>query len=169
MSDHLLRTGFGRRDRRAQLRVFETLAVLVIFFFFIAFGMNVYFVIQRASIEKEIARVQDLRAVQIAQKAMFLPEMDCVILGVQRENCVDVLKVQGIREVLGAPGVADVYFPVFGYSTVNVTRFTPSRESWVVYERQRPGDQKRFQTPVLVYDPVTYKYGFGMLEVTVYG
>jgi len=157
------------RSRRAQLRIFETLAVLVIFFFFIAFGMNVYFVVQRAGIEKEIERVQDLRSVQVAQKAMSLPELDCVVVGVQREYCFDALKLDAVRSVVASPSVADVYVPVFGYSTVSVTRFTPSRQSWSVYDRRRPGDERRFQAPVLIYDPVRFSYGFGMLEVTVYG
>ena len=154
---------------KAQIKIFETIAVLVIFFFFIAFGMNFYFVIQRSEIQKEISRVQDLRSIQTAQKATFLPELDCVVIGVQRENCFDTLKLDIIRPIIGSPASVNVYVPIFGYSTLNVTQIYPSKRNWVLYHRSRPGDQKRFQTPVLLYDPGEFKYGFGVLEVTVYG
>ena len=154
---------------RGQLKVFETIAVLMVFLMLVGVGMSVYFAIQRAEIQDDIQRLQDLRVIQTVKRATFLPELDCVVAGAQTELCFDAIKLDELSGVLATPSAATAYLPVFGYSTLNVTQVYPSRRSWVVYDRQRSGDVRRFQSPVLVYDPVRFSYGFGVVEVTSYG
>jgi len=80
--------------------MFETLAVLVVFFFFLIFGASFYFKIQENSLLRELERSAQLQAVQTAQKALTLPELDCSFAGVQRQNCVDIDKVLKFTDLL---------------------------------------------------------------------
>ncbi|MBI4145004.1 hypothetical protein HY493_02255 [Candidatus Woesearchaeota archaeon] len=154
--------------RRAQIKMFETLAVLVVFFFFLIFGASFYFRLQESSLEREFDRNTQLRAVQIAQKSITMPELECSFAGVQRENCMDVLKVQAFAELLATEEAFIDYFPVFQYSTLTVRQVYPSQLEWVVYNRPRGEQSTLLQIPVLIYDPNTNRHQFGYLEVRVY-
>lgn len=64
------------RQRKAQLKMFETIAVLVVFFFLIVFGVSFYFVMQRSSYNKQVERNMQITAIDIAQKISDIPELD---------------------------------------------------------------------------------------------
>lgn len=153
---------------RAQIKMFETLAVLVVFFFFLIFGASFYFRLQESSLEREFDRNTQLKAVQIAQKSITLPELDCSFAGVQRENCVDVLKAQEFAELLSTEEAAIDYFPVFQYSTITVKQVYPAAQEWRVYDRPRGEQSTLLQIPILLFNPNVNKNQFGYLEVRVY-
>ena len=46
----------GRKNRKAQIKMFETIAVLVIFFFLIVIGVSFYFVMQSSSYNRQVER-----------------------------------------------------------------------------------------------------------------
>ena len=162
MSDNIL-------NKRAQIKMFETLAVLVVFFFFLIFGASFYFKIQENSLIREFERSEQLRSIQIAQKTMTLPELDCSFAGVQRENCVDIEKVLEFRRLLSTDTNAQIeYFKTFKQSKINITQVYPFRDSWTIYSRPETNQSRAIQIPVSILNGRTNDYSFGYIEVTVY-
>lgn len=165
----LRRTGGGERG---QIKLFESIAVLVVFAFLLVFGVNFYFTMQRTSIEREVARQEQLRVFSLAQKAAFLPELDCAIAGIQQEACIDVSKLRGFADVLEESDAIQLYFPVFGWSTVTVTQVYPPKQIFrmALYTRELVGQTSanRAQIPILIYNATTQAYGFGIIEVTAF-
>ena len=78
--------------KKAQVKMFETIGVLVIFFFLIVLGLSFYFVIAKKGAVEQYEKAAQLKGIEIIRKAITLPELDCARVGVQVENCFDKLK-----------------------------------------------------------------------------
>lgn len=158
--------------KRAQIKLFESLAVLVVFFFFLIFGASFYFKLQEASLKRQFEENTQLKVVQIAQKSLTMPELECSRIGVQRDNCIDYLKAIKFKELLDSG--ADVkldYFKTFEYSKITLHRVYPGPEAIDLYLRDDPENKQEervLQIPVLIYQPLSNEYAFGYLEVRVY-
>lgn len=154
---------------RAQVKMFETIGVLVVFIVLLAGGGAFYFKMQESALQQELAKARQLRLLQSSLKATFLPELDCSFVGVQRENCIDFLKAEAFAGL--SEEHAQYYFGLFGTSTVKLTSIYPDPSINVLlynnpleeYHSKIPA-----RTPVLVYDPAQKTYAFGVLEVTSY-
>lgn len=160
-----------RKFNKAQIKMFESVAVLVVFFFFLVFGAGFWFVLSKASAEKDLDRVITLQALQIAQRAAFMPELDCSFVGVQKENCFDIRKAEQFAAIINDPRARTLYFSNFGTSTIKLNETYPNpREVATVYNNKITSytDRVTIQNPVLLYDPGSTKYSFGVLEVTLY-
>jgi len=157
-------------SRKAQIKMFETIAVLVVFFFILIFGVSFYFVIQRSSYNRQVERNAQLLSVQISQKVSDLPELDCALTGIRIDNCVDQVKLNKLNEALENDTKKLVYFNVLGYSEVVVRQIYPSGDDLEIYSRLPNSFSSAYKNkiPVLLYDPVEEKYGFAALEVTTY-
>jgi len=153
--------------------MFETIAVLVVFFFILVFGVSFYFVLQRSSLNRQMERNAQLVSVQTTQKISDLPELDCALAGIQIDNCVDKVKLEKLNKALEDDAVKLYYFNVLGYSEIvlNVIYSAyPSEDQYEIYERAPSSFLSAYknQIPVLLYDPVEDKFAFGALEVTTY-
>jgi hypothetical protein len=157
-----------RKKKKAQIKMFETIAVLVIFFFLLIFGMSFYFKLQQNSLQKQIQRTTQLQTIQIAQRTAFLPELDCVLVGVQRENCFDTIKLQKFNDILQDPQAKVDYFSLFQSSTIQVREVFPNKKNFTLYDRPVEGPSTFTQIPMLLFDSVERTYSFGVLEVRVY-
>ena len=156
-------------SRKAQIKMFETLAVLVVFFFFLIFGASFYFKIQENSLLREIERNEQLQAIQIAQKSLTMPELDCSFAGVQRENCVDLQKVERFADLLSINENAQIeYFKTFKQSKITITQVYPPGQELVIYSRPETEESRAIQIPMLILDSKNNVYNFGYMEVRVY-
>jgi hypothetical protein len=159
--------------KRAQIKMFESLAVLVVFFFFLVFGASFYFKLQESSLKRQLEENTQLKVVQIAQKSLTLPELECSRIGVQRENCVDLLKVQQLKDLVDSNDAARLdYFRTFEYSKISVhVIYPPPGDEIVIYDKpdtEHKQQSRVVQLPVLIYLPQPNAYAFGYLEVIVY-
>ena len=160
--------------KKAQIKMFESMAVLVVFFFMIVFGITFYFKLQETSLQREFLRNTQLQSIQIAQKSMFLPELDCSFVGVQKENCFDYEKIRQFAKMLeqGQSGTEQArlyYFDVFGYSNITVYKVYPSSEKIMLYSKPSNKESRKVtQVPLLILDSKTNTYSFGYLEVMVF-
>ena len=159
----------------AQIKMFETMAVLVIFFFLLVGGAAFYFQIQKSSMQRDIAKQQQLIAFQVVQKALFLPELDCSFVSIQKDNCFDKLKVKELSILLSDPEKEDFlinYFRVFGFADIKITQIYPANEtfSYTLYNNipEAYSSMLKTQSPVLLFDAVKKRYDFGIIEVDVY-
>src|SRR3989338_7764241 len=158
---------------RAQLKMFETIAVLIVFFFLLAIVSVFYLSAQRSSIEDDATQAEDSFALQVVFKALYMPELDCSFLLTQRDNCIDVLKLESLAHLLEDEAVSSKYFEEFGDAKIEVKQIYPSDDSWTLtlynHEPETKGSERVTQSPVLLFDGRTNRYAFGVMEVWVYG
>lgn len=148
--------------------MFETIAVLTVFFFLFVIGLTLYFQFQKSGLQKEIKRANQLRALQAAEKTFYLPELDCSFLGIGVTNCYDKLKLEKLAEKLQEQNAKEDYFNTFGFTNITITEVFPNTGSIVrLYERapSRIADMPLTRSPALLYEPITGRYAFGIVEV----
>jgi len=167
-----MKTEKASKGKKAQIKMFENVAVMIIFFFLLIFGASFYFTLQKASLQTQVERINQLAAVQQALRLTYLPELDCSFIGVQKENCFDKFKVDSFAESNPTQNLA--YFNIFGYSNITLKTIYPYPETKTIYDRTPPNISSSTQTqiPVLVCengcDPLNLQYSFGVLEVDYY-
>jgi len=159
-----------RKSRKSQVKMFETIAVLVVFFFILIFGVSFYFVIQRSSFNRQVERNSQLLSIQTTQKVSDLPELDCALAGIQIDNCVDKIKLDMLNEALQDDAKKLSYFKVLGYSEVTLRTVYPEFKKYDIYKREPDGYASAYknQIPVLLYDPIEKDFAFAVLEVTTF-
>ena len=158
--------------RKAQVKMFETIAVLVVFFFLLIFGVSFYFVLQRSSYNKQVERNAQSNAIKISLQLSDIPELDCALTGVTIDNCIDTEKLGIMQQLLQDPETFQDYFPIFGYSSINITTLAigQERQSFTLYANQPSTFRSAYKNfvPILLYDPVANAYTFGVLEAVIY-
>lgn len=150
--------------------MFETMAVLIVFFFLLIFGVSFYFVLQRSSYNRQVDRNAQLVSVQLSQKISDIPELDCALVGIQIKNCIDLIKLEKLNEILQTDDGQLAYFDVLGYSKIYVRTIYPEFKKYDLYEKNPENfiTAYRNQIPLLLFDSVDNKYSFAVLEVTTY-
>lgn len=154
---------------KAQIKMFETVGVLIIFFFLLAVAATFYTKIQKAELDKEIKKQSELSASQIAERAFFMPELDCSFVGIQVPNCFDTEKIKAFSELPDKTKI-DTYFQSFGEATIKVNEVWPGNTETTLYSYTptQQGSQLVSRSPVLLYYPLKNTYRFGVIEVTAY-
>jgi len=160
--------------KQAQIKMFETMGVLVIFFFLLVAAASFYFQIQKSSLQNELAKQSQLRAMQVVQKAFHMPELDCSFVSVLKDNCFDKQKLAVLSSHLGASPQEEYlvdYYNLFGFSDIKITQLYKTEENPVVLYRNIPdkySSKIATQSPILLYDVISNRYDFGIIEVEVY-
>ena len=157
--------------KNAPIQMFETIAVLIVFFFLLVIGATFYFNMQKSVLGKELQKHSQLQSLQAMQKALFLPELDCSFASVQKDNCFDILKIMKFSEFLKDKAVLADYFETFGFSRITITQIYPKESLILVLYSNLPADYKSklvTQSPVLLYNATAQSYYFGVIEVETY-
>jgi len=155
----------------------ETIAILIVFFFMVVFGLSFYVRIQQSQVEYSIEEQAQLKSIEIAQKTMFLPELQCSSKNVIIENCFDILKMEKFNELMDSER-NQTYFDTFEFSKIEVKEIYPDEiisEKWTLYNREKILKDKptwktksTTQVPISLYDPIEKKYYIGILTIEVY-
>ncbi len=169
-------------DKKGQIHISETIAVLFIFFILVVFGLVFYFKYAEYSLKEEQDQLATARAIRLTSKTLFLPELACTKGEAEAEDdCIDMMKLRNVQEVLDLH-LSDYYYSIFGYANVSVVREYPlPKERWTVYDLPRSFDsnQPSLLTPrSSTFFTVTLRdeslggekipYGFGYIQVEVY-
>ena len=154
--------------RSGQIKMGETIAILVIFFFLLMFGFSFYAAVQQHYFREQAEKNLQLKALQITQKAAYLPELQCSHNNIQEENCIDIIKLTAAAPIISLNNAA--YFNLLGYSSIYVKEIYPGDMEWDLYDFTRPENTGQISTqfPTSLYDPRTNTYSFGVLYVDVY-
>ena len=169
---------------RAQIKMFETIAVLIVFFFLLFTGSIFYFAAQKSSLQKERVKASEEYALQIVLKALYMPELDCSFLVTQKDNCIDKIKLTKLAELMTSDETAQTdYYSEFGYATITVSEAYPRHTNTTLYNNVLTKTEKILgvdkevsaftanittQSPILLYDAIQDSYAFGIIEVNVY-
>lgn len=151
--------------------MFETIAVLLIFFVLVGFGLIFYGRIQAGSFQATQEENFELKAIQTAQLVSFLPELQCSSNNIIIDDCFDILKVEALSEFIEQnPNIKnEYYYDLFGFSSITIEQVYPSELSWKVYERTLTGNKAKssIKIPVSLYNASSRSYNFGVLTVDV--
>lgn len=134
-------------NRKAQIHMTETIAVLFIFFILLFFGLIFYYKYVDASLAEKMEENLARRAREMTNAFFSLPEIQCTS-GLQislKEYCLDVLKLEAFREVLEEDREEeDYYFNVFSFAKITIQEVYPdASRSWILYDKPK----KNFAKP----------------------
>jgi len=158
----------------------ESIGVLVVFFFLLMIGFRFYTHFQMVSVQEKLQALETQRAIQVAQIASELPELQCSY-GTEKDSiesvaCLDILKIQSSSTVLNANKL--FYFDLLQYANITVHMVYPSVTSFTfpmnIYENIPLTYSSKIKTyfPVLLKDAkvdrASPRYYFGILEIDYY-
>ena len=151
-------------ERKAQIQILETIAVLFIFFILIALGFIFYTKIFKSNLETEKEEFSQAKSVNIAQRAMFMPELQCSDDSIVKENCIDILKLQSAKQI-----IEDniIYYDLLEFSDISIIQIYPNPEEWKLYSRTTGDFRNNFtaNVPISLFNPITKEHGFGILTI----
>ncbi len=158
------------KSKKAQIKMGETMAILVIFFFLLVIGMSFYVKVQKFSIGRQVEGAKEMEAIQIAQKASFMPELQCSFKNIPIDNCYDISKILFFRQSLDDQRRFLEYTDVFGNSEIWVEELYPTPgnvES--IFDNPLPGyvQARLTRVPISLYNPRTRDYSFGILYINI--
>lgn len=150
---------------KAQMKMFETVGVLVVFFFMITVGAIFYFNQISEGHSTDVEESFELRSMDIVQVTNNLPELQCTFDAVPSDNCYDVLKLDAF-----SPD-KQFYYSLLYFSDIKIRIVYPdSGQEWNIYSNIKPDYTKKSVTsiPVSLYNATSRVYYAGILEVGVY-
>ena len=152
-------------SRKSQIQIGETIAVLFVFFILIIVGFMFYVKVIKGNIELEKDELSQLMSIGIAQRVMFLPEVQCSEDNIIIDNCIDILKLDAAQKLMKENEV--YYYDLLEFSDGSVLQIYPTEAKWGIYSRKTEDFRNKFLTnvPISLYDPTARKHGFGVLSV----
>ena len=156
------------RSHRSQIKMFETIAILMVFFILLLFGFMFYTRIIKGTQTEELETSFILNAIEISEKIEFMPEITCSQDNIPEKGCVDILKLESADAVIDENRLD--YFDALGYSKIHITEIYPGSEEWILYDFPKTQDTGKVAIPfpVSIYDPRTDEYAFGALYIDIY-
>ena len=151
--------------KKSQIQMGETIAVLFVFFILIMIGFIFYVSFIKSGIEAQKGVSSQLMSIQVAQRVMFMPELQCSEDNIIEDNCIDILKLDATRSLINVNSV--FYYDLLGYGEITVREIYPQQASWQVYSRVIEDFQANYSTniPISLYDSAHRKRSFGVLTV----
>ena len=154
--------------KRSQIHMMETIAVLAIFFILVALGLIFYSDVVTRNVAIEKGGYDQLNAIRIVQIASFLPELQCSQENIIFENCINILNLESMPEVINENQI--YYFDKFSFSRIIVNEIYPDKEEWVLYNKPLEEYSKKSVTniPMLLFDPIENRNSFGVMNIEVF-
>ncbi|HIH92091.1 TPA: hypothetical protein HA281_04760 [Candidatus Woesearchaeota archaeon] len=156
------------RGTRAQVQMGETIAILLVFFFFVVIGMVFYVNIIKSKSATEREENTQLEAITVLKKALALPELQCSRQNIVEDSCIDLLKLQAASIVV--PQHQEYYFDSLGFSVVSVQEVYPSTHNYTLYNSplDKYSSKSVTNAPISLLDPVTGTNAFGVITIDTY-
>lgn len=157
-------------SKKSQVRMFESIAVLLIFVFIVAIGMKFYTNMQMASLHDAERKFTELDSVKSSVILSNLPEISCSFEGISEYSCVDLYKVISWNSIMESNdiGFIDYYVPLLGYSEIFIERIYPSKVTWTIYNSSLESSYDYMRMPIVIYDAISKKNQLGILHVKTY-
>lgn len=146
----------------------ETIMVLLVFFVLVLLGFIFYINVMKSNIEVKREEIKQKEAIQVAQRAMFLPELQCAFRNIEANDCVDIMKLSAAADIILENQI--FYFDKLGFSKIVVNEIYPEEKSYLLYDNSLPTFQDKTTTylPIDIFDPTLEEHAFGIMQVEVY-
>lgn len=156
----------------------ETVMVLLVFLIILILSFLFFLRIMGSQSGRTKDLQGDLSTIQIAQQASFLPEIQCTIKQVVKDNCIDLYKAISFREMIYEETNEaeklryEYYFDLFGRSNVTIEEIYPNKRNITIYDRDNDIEggyrSNKVFVPVSLYNATNKEYSFGLLTITTY-
>ena len=148
----------------------ETIGVMFVFLLLVIFGFLFYMRFQAASFEGVKTEEYGKRSIDVAQRSLTLPELQCSSDNIIIDDCMDIVKLTILSNMMKESSeLQNDYYDKFQSSTIQIQQVYPSKNAWTVYNRS-VNATNRFATqiPISLYDPMSKRYSFGVMNLTYY-
>jgi len=155
--------------KKSQIQMGETIAILFVFSLLVAFGFIFYLRVMHGTESSRATENLQLRAIQVAQKASFMPEYACSEGNVVKDSCVDLIKVESVPALVA--NNKRYYYDALGFGKIKISKiFPPPNEEWIIYDESMPDYKNKLKTiiPTALLNVTSGNYYFGVMEVEVY-
>ena len=140
------------KNKKAQLKMFENVGVLVVFFFLLGIAVVFYFNHQSQAFAIEQKKLLELRSLQLAQQVQNLPELDCHYGSVRIDGCIDKIKLNIFKDII--LNNKEKYYDLFGNSNITIKEIYPQQKEDTLYE-EIPLNKfvsRVYKIPLLLFD-----------------
>jgi len=156
--------------KKAQIKMWTTIAVLIVFFIILMFGFIFYTQIERIGLEKSQREAEARRSIAVAQVVANLPELQCSLGTVEKGVCFDLYKIKAFENEYA--NYWTYYYNMFGYAEINVKQINLENSEETLYPLYNNTGDKNSSTlgliPISIYNPVNKEFLFGVVEVKSY-
>lgn len=151
--------------KKSQIQIFETIAVVFVFFILVVIGFVFYGKFIRGNLETIGEESAQSKSIAIAQRAMFMPELQHSEDNIIKDDCIDILKIDAAKKTIGANEI--YYYDLLEFSSITLEQIYPENEKWELYSRKSSDFRSSFTTnvPVCIFDPNTKLNGFGIMTI----
>ncbi|MEK6950328.1 MAG: hypothetical protein AABX13_01225 [Nanoarchaeota archaeon] len=161
-------------NRRSQIQLTETIAILFIFFILLTVGIIFYYQYQKSAIKERGKELAVARTIDTTLNVLFLPELLCSKGEAEPEdNCIDVMKLRQANGTM-QEHLEGYYFQLFSFSNITIHALYPEEKVYYLYAQKR--EQAKNYHPAFFV--VTLRddslaggepyYSYGYVEVGVY-
>ncbi|MBS3137038.1 hypothetical protein J4232_01270 [Candidatus Woesearchaeota archaeon] len=175
--------------RKSQLKIGETIFVLMIFFILVTIGAVFYVKIQSISAGDEQKKQLELHTLKIAQQVKSLPELICTQAAIEEFDCIDKLKFEAFKSRLEDTSDKSKKFKQY-YDNIFLNVKISIKEVYPTYTASSENSEEVDTTiekkdnlfdnmlknvksinsmflPITFYDPITNQYSFGYIRIEV--
>jgi len=157
------------KNKTAQMKMGETIAVLIVFFMLLFFGLIFFSNMERKEIIDKVNEMEEQESIDLAQTIQFLPELKCTTEDITKTLCIDALKLNAFKNM--SSGKKAYYQPIFGSTRLEVAEIYPNPTNFTqIYEG--PTSSEYFMTfiPISLFQPNPYpgQYKIGILKIISY-
>ena len=156
------------KNKNAQIQMMETIAVLFIFFILVVMGFVFYAKILKGNLELQKEESVQLNAIEVAQRASSLPELQCSEDNIVSDNCIDLLKLEAASGIIQQNDV--YYYDRLLFSKITVNEIYPDDNEWNLYSRPLEDFSNKITTsiPISLFNPIQNKNAFGIMTVELF-
>ena len=139
---------------KAQMKMGETIAVLIVFFMILFFGIFFYANMERKGIQERLEKMEEKKSID---------------RNITRSLCIDKLKKDVFAEI--GNRYSQYYQSLFSNTKIELTEIYPNSGDYItIYEGTTSEQYFTTYIPVSVFDPTDYpgRYTIGLLKITYY-
>ena len=159
------------KSKKSQVKMTETVGILVIFFILILFGLIFYSNYQKTALLKEKDKILEKDAVTISLKASYFPEFACEqTLNIKSGTCIDVFKLTGFNQLIDEnQTMKNYYSSIFLTSDIYLVDLIENK-TYSVYNNTKEEFTKKtvIRTPIILRNSYSSEESFGVLHVDYY-
>lgn len=161
--------------KKAQIQLGETIFVVIIIVVIIVFGIVFYAQTQERESGRQQDFLQELDAIAMNKYITQLTEIQCSLLQVQQNNCLDIHKLEALQQfALHNPSdYSQYYFTQLSDAKLWVVEiYPPTNTTWVLYNNTLGNVTPRRSTlsfvPVSLRNSISSEQSFGLIYLETY-
>lgn len=155
------------QNKKSQIQIMETIAIMMIFFVLLILGFVFYVKIASYGQAGKISKAQELESIRVSQAISYFPELQCSSKNIVKENCFDKYKLDAFANIPQSDK-DKVYYPFFYFSTIKVSEIYPGTGSWTLYNKTKNTTSYQTFVPILLLNAIERTYSFGIMTVQSY-